>query len=260
MKAQLLVTAPRWRRRVSVVSTFVLLPGAGSDSWYWHLVIPGLEAAGHDVIAVDFPYADDSCGLREYTAVAVEAIGSRTHLAVVAQSLAAFVAPMVATTVGVDLIALVAPMVPAPGESPGMWWGNTGQPEASRRSANDNGRDADAPFDPLEIFLHDVDPTLAAESADHVVEPSSTPFAQPWPLDRWPDVPTRCVIGRRDRFFPLEFQRRIVHERLSITADEIDSGHLPALSRPADLTQPLLHYLDENGRPGSSRGAPHHGE
>src|SRR6266513_3648075 len=27
--------------------------GAGSDSWYWHLVAPQLQALGHEVIAVD---------------------------------------------------------------------------------------------------------------------------------------------------------------------------------------------------------------
>jgi hypothetical protein len=30
------------------MATFVLLPGAGSDSWYWHLVTPRLEALGHE--------------------------------------------------------------------------------------------------------------------------------------------------------------------------------------------------------------------
>ncbi len=37
------------------MATFVLIPGAGSDSWHWHLVGPELEARGHDVVAVDLP-------------------------------------------------------------------------------------------------------------------------------------------------------------------------------------------------------------
>ena len=32
------------------MSTFVLVPGAGGDSYYWHLVVPVLEAHGHEVI------------------------------------------------------------------------------------------------------------------------------------------------------------------------------------------------------------------
>ncbi len=49
-----------------LMATFVLLHGAGSDSWYWHLVAPDLVATGHDVVAVDLPVADDTAGLAEY--------------------------------------------------------------------------------------------------------------------------------------------------------------------------------------------------
>jgi pimeloyl-ACP methyl ester carboxylesterase len=226
-------------------ATFVLLHGAGSDSWYWHLVTPRLVAAGYDVIAVDLPVDDDTCGLADYAAAALDAIGSRAGLTLVAQSMAAFTAPIVATEVPVDRIVLVAPMVPAPGETPGQWWAKTGQPDAARRYAMDEGRDPDKAFDPIEVFLHDVDPTIVAASAEHVRSQSGRPFGDPWPLMDWPAVATRCVIGRFDRLFPLEFQRRVVPERLGITPDEIDSGHLPALSRPEELTGLLLHYASE---------------
>ena len=108
------------------MATYVLIHGAGSDSWYWHLVAPELEARGHDVVAPDLPAGDDSAGLAEYTDVVVEAIGRRRDLILVAQSMAGFTAPMVADRLPVDLIVLVAAMVPAPGESPGDWWKNTG--------------------------------------------------------------------------------------------------------------------------------------
>jgi hypothetical protein len=35
------------------MSMFVLIPGAGGVAWYWHLVVPLQERAGHDAIAVD---------------------------------------------------------------------------------------------------------------------------------------------------------------------------------------------------------------
>ena len=72
------------------MATFVLIPGAGSDSWYWHLVVPELRAAGHDVVAVDLPCDDDSAGLDVYTDVVVDAIGTRAasdDLVIVAQSM-----------------------------------------------------------------------------------------------------------------------------------------------------------------------------
>jgi hypothetical protein len=33
------------------VTTFVLIPGAGGDSWDWHLLVRELEARGHEAIA-----------------------------------------------------------------------------------------------------------------------------------------------------------------------------------------------------------------
>ena len=223
-------------------STFVLFHGAGSTSWYWHLVVPPLLAAGHDVVALDLPVDDDEAGLAEYAAAAVDGIGAASGLTLVAQSMAAFTAPIVAVTVPVRMIVLVAPMVPAPGETAGEWWANTGQAEAARECAVEEGRDPDKPFDPVEVFLHDVDETVLAESAAHVRTQSDTPFGDPWPLPAWPDVPTRCIAGRRDRLFPIAFQRRVIRERLGLVPDEIDTGHLPALARPEELATLLIAY------------------
>ena len=48
---------------------------------------------------------------------------------------------------------------------------------------------------------------------------------EPWPLEAWPDVPTRVLLCRGDRMFPAEFQRRVARERLGIEPDEMDGGH-----------------------------------
>ena len=224
------------------MATYVLIHGAGSDSWYWHLVRPELEALGHDVVAPDLPSSDDAAGLSEYADVVVDAIGDRRDLIVVAQSMGAFTAPLVCERVPVDLMILVAAMVPRPGETPGEWWGNTGQRDARRACDAREGRDPDADFDPVVTFLHDVPADIAAESAAHVSEQSETPFQKPWPLDAWPDVPTRFLLCRDDRCFPAEFQRRVVKERLGFAPDEMDGGHLPALSRPKELAERLEAY------------------
>ncbi len=114
-----------------------------------------------------------------------------------------------------------------------------------REYAISEGRDPDKEFDPFEVFLHDVPPTIAAESASHVRRQSDAPFSQPWPLDAWPSVPTRVLLCSRDRLFPPDFLRRITRERLGITPDVIDTGHLPALSRPKELAERFLTYLPE---------------
>src|SRR5438552_548380 len=100
------------------MATYVLIHGAGGDSWYWHLVAPRLESVGHEVVAVDLPCDDDRAGLDEYAQVVVDATGERTDVIVVAQSLGGFTAPLVCDRRSVQLIVLVAAMVPRPGESP----------------------------------------------------------------------------------------------------------------------------------------------
>jgi len=228
------------------MATFVLVHGAGSDSWYWHRVIPELERRGHDAVAVDLPCDDDSAGLSRYADAIVEGAGDRRDVVLVAQSMAGFTAPMACDRADVSLLILLNAMVPKPGESAGDWWANTGQPEAMVGHAARLGRKAGAEElmnDPQYLFLHDVPPEVAAESANHIRNQSGRPFGDPWPLDSWPDVPTRALIGRDDRLFPLEFQRRVHRERLGIVPHDIDGGHLVALSRPDDVAARLLDYL-----------------
>jgi len=219
------------------MATYVLIHGAGSDSWYWHLVAPRLRDRGHDVVTMDLPSDDDAAGLTDYVDTVVDAIGDRTDVVLVAQSLAGFVAPLVCERVPVDLMVFVAAMVPAPGESPGDWWANTGWEDAKREQARREGReDTD---DPVTLFLHDLPPDVKAAAMTRARNQSGTPFEKPWPLAAWPDVPTTFLLCRDDRFFPADFQRRVVTERLGITPDEMDGGHLPALAHPDELVERL---------------------
>jgi uncharacterized protein YndB with AHSA1/START domain len=152
----------------------------------------------------------------------------------------AFVAPLVCARVDVALLVLVCPMIPLPGESPGEWWSASGSGAARREQDAREGRDPDAEFDPIAAFFHDVPrETIAAALERGEPRQSDTPFERPWPVDAWPDVPTRVLAGRNDRLFPLDFQRRLARERLDLDVDVIDSGHLPALARPEELVELL---------------------
>ncbi|MCW2517371.1 MAG: alpha/beta hydrolase [Mycobacterium sp.] len=224
-----------------MAATFVLIPGAGGSAWYWHRVTALLAEAGVDGVAVELPAADDSADLTTYADVVCDAIrGVGGQIVLVGQSMGAFTAPLVADRVGATMIVLVNPMVPTAGESPGQWWGATGQDRAMAEHFRRIGL-PDKDFDPVEDFFHDV-PGAVRDEAFSQPPPhqSDTPFGQPWPLDGWPDVPTRVVAGSDDRFFPLEFQRRVVRERLDLDVDVLPGGHLMALSRPDELADYLL--------------------
>ncbi len=221
--------------------TFVLLPGAGGESWYWHLVAARLRDRGHEVVSPDLPTGDDGAGLAEYAEAALDAIGDRKDLVVVAQSMAAFFAPLLCGRADVRQLILVVPMIPAPGESPGAWWTSSGQLSAQREQDERDGRDPDAPFDVMTAFFHDVPKEIVDETfARGEPRQSDTPFGQVWPLERWPDVPTSVIAGRRDRLLPVEFMRGLARERLGVDdVDVVDSGHLPALARPDELAELL---------------------
>jgi pimeloyl-ACP methyl ester carboxylesterase len=91
--------------------------------------------------------------------------------------------------------------------------------------------------------MHDVPPAVVdAAFARGAPRQSGTPFATPWPLDAWPDVPTRVLAARHDRLCPLAFMRRLAQERLGVEADVVDSGHLPALARPREVADWLDGY------------------
>ena len=72
--------------------------------------------------------------------------------------------------------------------------------------------------------------------------PLSMPAIQPWPLRAWPDVPTSVIVGSDDRLFPLDFQRRVVRDRLGLDVEVMPGGHLMALSRPRELARLLLDH------------------
>lgn len=94
------------------MTTFILLHGAGGRATDWDLVRAELTPRGHEVIAVDLP-CDQEVGLAAYVDAVLDAIGNRRDKPVlVAQSLAGLIAPLVAARIPIEMIVLLAAMVP----------------------------------------------------------------------------------------------------------------------------------------------------
>lgn len=211
------------------MATYAIVPGAGDTGWHWHLVEAELRERGHEVVAVDLPCEDESAGLHEYAETVVAAVGERGQLVVVAHSLGGFTAALVCARIPADLLVLTAGMVPQPGERGVDWWANTQVVEAQ----DDYGDDLVAQY------MHDVPPELASEALARGRDQAMTPMLERWPLAAWPDVRTRYVLFREDRFFPAGWTRAMVRERLGIEADEVGGSHCAYLSRPAELAAKL---------------------
>ncbi|MFD5696986.1 alpha/beta fold hydrolase [Streptomyces lasiicapitis] len=108
------------------MATFVLIHGGGDSGWAWHLLEAELRTRGHETVAPDLPSDQPSAGLGDYADAVVEAVGERRNLVVVGHSYGAFTAPLVADRLPVDVLVLLAGMIPAPGERPDDWWETTG--------------------------------------------------------------------------------------------------------------------------------------
>ncbi|WP_426308961.1 alpha/beta fold hydrolase [Cellulosimicrobium sp. E-16] len=224
------------------MTTFLLLPGAGGDPAYWDLLAPELVRLGHLPVPVDLPQHDEAYGWADLTDVAVATLHRSLHRAsgpaerdgvvVVAQSMGAYVGPLVCEREGVSLLVLLNPMIPLPGETGADWWRATDH--AARRAKTGLG-----PFDPVDDFFHDVPDDVAAVVQQSDRQPSERSFAEPWPARAWPAVPTVVLQGDDDRLFPVPFQRAVARERLGTEVETLPGGHLVALSRPVELASRL---------------------
>jgi pimeloyl-ACP methyl ester carboxylesterase len=223
--------------------SFVLIPGAGSTAGFWQRVDPRIQEAGFGSIAVSLPNWPGATFADQADAI-VAAAEALEEITLVAQSMGAFSAPLTCDRLPVAELVLVNAMIPAPGETAGEWWANTGQAEAMRSNDLREGRDPDASFDAQTYFLHDLSPDVLAQltSSDNT-QPVDSLFGTPFALSRWPAVPTTVLAGRDDRFFPYEFQRRLAKERLGLDAEPLPGGHLLALSQPEALVARLVRDL-----------------
>lgn len=221
-----------------VEQSFILIPGAGGMAWYWYRVVPLLEQAGCEAIAVDLPADDASKGLDDYADIVTRAIGSRSNVTLVAQSLGGFTAPLVSERKALGALIFVNAMIPKPGETAGDWWGNTGAVEARITAARVGGYNPQ--FDLQTYFLHDIPEAVLRSGPSRQREQSDSMFGQPCRFERWPGIPMRVIAAADDRFFPLEFQKRVARERLNAEVEVISGGHLVALSRAKDLVNLLL--------------------
>jgi len=203
--------------------------------------IEALGDLGHEGLAPPLPLQNQDAHPSDHADAVAAVLPRDAEPVVVAQSLGAFAGPLVAARALVEHLVLLAPMIPKPSETAGEWWSNTCHDEAiADLLARHGPMSSWGPEAVAEVFLHDVDPHVAAENERFQGAPGSGMFTEPWPLERWPDVPTTVLAPAGDRLFPLEFQRRVARERLSLEIHEMPGGHLPMLSRPRELAERLV--------------------
>lgn len=208
------------------MTTFAIAHGGGDVGWSWHLVAEALRAKGHTVVAPDLPTEDESKDLTDWATTVVDAVGSVEDVVVVGHSFGGFVAPLVAARLDASALVLVTAMLPRPGETPDDWWANAGYADSGLEDQ----------------FFHDVPAHLTQEAQRRERGMAENPMGKPWPLQAWPSVPTHFVLCTEDRFFPPEFMRKVVADRLGVEPVELAAGHCAQLSKPVELAELLARY------------------
>ena len=98
-------------------------PGSGS---LWSRSSP---KAGFHSVAVSLPNWPGAT-FADHADAIVAAAGAPDEVTLVAQSMGAFSAPLTCDRLPVSELVLLNAMIPAPGETAGEWWGNTGQADS----------------------------------------------------------------------------------------------------------------------------------
>lgn len=218
------------------MATFVLIHGAGGSAWDWHRVRPLLDQRGHRTVAVDLPITDATADLHTYTDVVVEAAAAdptTSPVIVVGHSLGGYTAPLVAERLNADRLVYLTAMIPRPGESFMEWWHATGHDQLT------------LPEGEAAQFFHDVPADLVAEAERRARDQDGEWLNEPWPGDALRNVLTSAIVCRDDQFFPPEFMRDQLRDRLGVTPEEIPGGHYAPISRPDAVADQLHRYISE---------------
>jgi pimeloyl-ACP methyl ester carboxylesterase len=227
-----------------VAETFVLVHGAYHGSWCWELLTPELEARGKEVLAVDLPIGEPQFGAAQYAETIEAAVDGLTDPILVGHSMAGLVLPLVATNRDVGMLIFLAALLPQPGLSCQAQRAN--EPidapvefETAEFTTCGEGVWTVGPNTAIEMFYHDVPDETARWAVGRLRPQAYTFMHEITPLQKWPATERAYILCAEDRAVNPNWARRAVPTRLGVQPSEIEGGHSPFLSRPAELAELL---------------------
>ncbi|MGW4894704.1 alpha/beta fold hydrolase [Kitasatospora sp. NPDC004240] len=215
-------------------------------SWWWHRTAELLQERGVPSVAPALPSCGetgppagtDGPGLPEDVAAVRRALLDGDEPAVVvAHSYGGIVTAEAAAGVGsVRHLLLVSSYLPEVGQSLSEF-GHAG-PAPFLDVDPDAGTFGVRPELLADTFLQDCDPETRARAADHLARQSLRVTGQPVGAAAWQQIPSTYLVCARDRGTPPRLQREFASRAGHVV--ELDTGHHPFLSRPAEVRDLLL--------------------
>lgn len=215
-------------------------------SWWWHRTAGLLQERGVRSVAPALPSCGEAGlpagaggpGLAEDVAAVRRALqDSDEPTVVVAHSYGGIVTAEAAAGVGsVRHLVMVSSYLPEVGQSLSEF-GDSG-PAPFLDVDPGTGTFGVRPELLVDTFLQDCDGEIQAQAADHLARQSVRVTGQPVGAAAWQQVPSTYLLCAQDRGTPAHLQRDFARRAGSVV--ELDAGHHPFLSRPAEVRDLLL--------------------
>lgn len=223
------------------VPRVVLVHGAFADGSSWHKVIPRLRARGVDVVAVQNPLTS----LADDVAFARRAIDAQPGpVVLVGHSWAGTVITVAGEHDQVKALVYVAAFAPDVGES-SIDQGKPFPPPPGRegRLETADGYQRLTTASMRANFAPDLDPAEADVLAVTQGWIRKANFEETVAAAAWKSRPSWYVLARDDRMVHPDAQRAAA-TRIGATLTEVDSSHVPMLSRPDAVAAAILSAVD----------------
>jgi pimeloyl-ACP methyl ester carboxylesterase len=221
------------------MATILLVHGAIADGSSWSKVIPILQAAGHEAIAVQQPLSSIPDDVAKVRSVLDELEGP---VVLVGHSFGGVVITQAAhDAANVSALVYVAAFAPDEGESAQSLGEPFGQlPSASHFEIDKQGRFT-LPQDVFpQYFCPDVDPREARVLAAVQGASDAARFGFVSGPPAWREHPTHFVVAENDQIIPADLER-FVAERMGATTTSVPgAGHLVMISQPRVVADAIL--------------------
>ena len=220
----------------------VLVHGAWADGSCWAGVIRPLQAAGHDVIAVQLPHtslADNVAKLRHVLSLTAEPTVLAGHS----------YGCQVMTALGPDTPNVVALVYVAgfgldEGESIGGLLAQGDPTPAIAALTSDDQGFAWLPEDGfLQFFAPDVDPVEARVMCAVQQPLALSTLGDVMTAPAWKAFPTWFAVAQHDQVIPPDAER-LFAQRMGATTVEVDSSHVVMVSHPDEIAALIQSAVD----------------
>jgi pimeloyl-ACP methyl ester carboxylesterase len=211
-------------------------------SWWWHRTAALLAERGVASEAPVLPSCGETgeqgAGLAEDVASVRRVLtASDEPTIVVAHSYGGIVTAEAAAGVeAVRHLLLVSSYLPEVGQSLSSFGGE--EPAPFLDIDPEGGTFTVRPETVAETFLQDCDPEIQREAMDKTARQSLAVLEQPVKSAAWQHVPSTYLVCAQDRGTPADRQREFAGRAAGVV--EIDAGHHPFLSQPAEVSDLIV--------------------